>query len=322
MAVRTTGIYCRPGCPAREPKRSNVRFYATASAAQRAGYRACKRCRPGDIAPDPKLALVEAACRYIDTHYDENVQLDALAEAVGVSGQTLQRAFLDILGLSPRAWTRARRLDQFRSELRDGSDVTRAIYGAGFGSPSRVYESAATDLGMTPADYARGGKATNVSLALGRTPFGVIGVGSTATGICSVRLGESEDAVEAAISAELPHASILRSTDTSALDRIVEHVVHGTSITDLPLDLQGTAFQRKVWAELRQIPRGQRRTYTEVAVKIGAPAAVRAVANACGANPAALVVPCHRVVRADGGLGGYRWGTERKETILTLEAQS
>lgn len=322
MAVRTTGIFCRPGCPARQPKPGNVRFFATASAAQRAGFRACKRCRPGDVTPDPKLALVEAACRYIDENFAENVKLDALANALNVSGQTLQRAFRDVIGLSPRAWARERRLSELRSELRSGADVTGAIYGAGFGSASRVYESAASDLGMTPSRYGKGGEAHTVSVAVGTTPFGVIGVGKTDTGICSVRLGDSEAAVIQAIQAELPKARIERASDSADLDRIVDHVVRGTSIADLPVDLQGTAFQRKVWSELRQIPRGERRTYQQVANSIGAPAAVRAVANACGANPTALVVPCHRVVRSDGGTGGYRWGSERKEAILRLESST
>lgn len=207
MAVRTTGIFCRPGCPARQPKPGNVRFFATASAAQRAGFRACKRCRPGDVTPDPKLALVEAACRYIDENFAENVKLDALANALNVSGQTLQRAFRDVIGLSPRAWARERRLSELRSELRSGADVTGAIYGAGFGSASRVYESAASDLGMTPSRYGKGGEAHTVSVAVGTTPFGVIGVGKTDTGICSVRLGDSEAAVIQAIQAELPKAA-------------------------------------------------------------------------------------------------------------------
>lgn len=319
MAVRTTGIFCRPGCPARQPKRTNVRFYATASAAQRAGFRACKRCRPGDVAPDPKLALVEAACRYIDENYEENVQLAALAQAIGVSGQSLHRAFRDVIGMTPRSYARERRLDQFRAELRDGSDVSRAIYGAGFSSPSRVYEAAKHELGMTPARYSKGGEAHKVHVAIGVTPFGAIGVGSTRTGICSVRLADTPEAVLNSIRAELPKAEIRETDDTTDLDRIVTHIVSGTSIADLPLDLRGTAFQRKVWTELRRIPRGERRTYQQVADGIGSPNAVRAVANACGANPVALVVPCHRVVRTDGGVGGYRWGSERKEAILSIE---
>ena len=319
MGVRTTGIYCRPGCPARQPKRSNVRFFATASAAERAGFRACKRCRPGELAPDPTLTVVEAACRYIDEHYEDDVRLDALAGAIGVSSQTLQRTFREVIGISPRVYARERRLDQFRDELRQGSDVSRAIYGAGFSSPSRVYERAANDLGMTPARYRRGGEAQAMRVALGASPFGVVGVGRTDAGICSVRLGDTPDDVLAAISAEFPNAGITLIDADPDLERIIDHVVAGTSIADLPLDLRGTAFQRKVWTELRRIPRGQMRSYREIATIVGNPSAVRAVANACASNPVALAVPCHRVVRSDGGLGGYRWGVDRKQAILDLE---
>jgi AraC family transcriptional regulator, regulatory protein of adaptative response / methylated-DNA-[protein]-cysteine methyltransferase len=319
MGVRTTGIYCRPGCPARQPKRSNVRFFATATAAERSGFRACKRCHPNAIQPDPKLAVVEAACRYIDEHYEDDVRLDALADAIGVSAQTLQRTFREVIGITPRVYARERRLDQFRDELRQGSDVSRAIYGAGFSSPSRVYERAVDNLGMTPARYRRGGEAQHLRVALGRSPFGVVGVGRTEAGICSVRLGDAPDDVLSAIRAEFPRAEITLVEDDPDLKRIVDHVVDGTSIADLPLDLQGTAFQRKVWTELRRIPRGEQRSYQYVARQIGTPAAVRAVANACAANPTALAVPCHRVVRADGQLCGYRWGVERKQAILDLE---
>lgn len=319
MGVRTTGIYCRPGCPARQPKRSNVRFFATANAAERAGFRACKRCHPNDVQPDPRLAIVEAACRYIDEHYDEDVRLESLAEALSVSTQTLQRTFRAVIGISPRVYARERRLDQFRDELRQGSDVSRAIYGAGFSSPSRVYERAADDLGMTPARYRRGGEAQQLRVALGRSPFGIVGIGRTEAGICSVRLGDAPDDVLSTIQAEFPRAQVTLVERDHDLDRIIDHVVAGTSIADLPLDLRGTAFQRKVWTELRRIPRGERRSYAEIARQVGSPRAVRAVANACGANPTALAVPCHRVVRSDGALGGYRWGIDRKQAILNLE---
>ena len=216
-------------------------------------------------------------------------------------------------------YARERRLDQFRDELRSGSEVSRAIYGAGFSSPSRVFERAGEDLGMSPATYRRGGSSERLEVALGQSPFGVVGVGRTGLGICSVRLGDSPDDVLASIKAELPQAEITLVEADSDLDRIVGHVVDGTAIADLALDLRGTAFQRKVWTELRRIPRGERRTYQQVAERIGSPKAVRAVASACAANPTALAVPCHRVVRTDGGLGGYRWGVERKQAILNLE---
>jgi AraC family transcriptional regulator of adaptative response/methylated-DNA-[protein]-cysteine methyltransferase len=319
MGVRTTGIYCRPGCPARQPKKQNVRFFATSGAAEQAGFRACKRCHPGEIQADPRLTVVEAACRYIDQHYDEDVGMDALATVLAVSPATLQRAFREVVGISPRVYARERRLHQFRDELRQGSEVSRAIYGAGFSSPSRVYEHSAADLGMTPARYRRGGELAEVRVALGASPFGVIGVGRTENGICSVRLGDSPDEVLAAVKTELPHANISLVDGDPDLERIVAHVVEGTAIAELSLDLRGTAFQRAVWTELRRIPRGQTRTYREIAERVGQPKAVRAVANACASNPTALAVPCHRVVRSDGGLGGYRWGVARKQAILELE---
>jgi AraC family transcriptional regulator of adaptative response/methylated-DNA-[protein]-cysteine methyltransferase len=263
--------------------------------------------------------MVESACRYIDENYEDDVRLEALADALGVSSQTLQRTFREVIGITPRVYARERRLDQFRDELRSGSDVSRAIYGAGFSSPSRVYERAGDDLGMTPAQYRRGAPSETIRVALGRSPFGIVGVGRTGAGICSIRLGDTPDDVLSAITTEFPHAEIALVEADPDLDLIVAHVVAGTSIVDLSLDLRGTAFQRKVWTELRRIPRGEQRTYQQIAEQVGSPRSVRAVANACGANPTALAVPCHRVVRSDGALGGYRWGVERKRVILTLE---
>lgn len=319
MAVRTTGIYCRPGCPARSPKRENVRFFATQTAAERAGFRACKRCKPRDTMCDPRLVVVEDACRWIEDNVEEDVSLAALSAALCVGPQTIQRAFRDVLGLTPRAYSRERRLERFRDELRGGSDVAQALYGAGFSSPSRVYESAERDLGMTPARYKSGADQIPIQMSIAETPFGYIGVGRTERGICAVRLGDSAAVVAGSIRGEFPQACLTQVEQDPDLDRIVDHVVQGTAITGLALDVRGTVFQHKVWDELRRIPRGQSRTYTEIARTIGEPKATRAVANACGANPVALAVPCHRVVRADGATGGYRWGAERKAAILEME---
>jgi len=319
MAVRTTGIYCRPGCPARTPKPENVRFFATPIAAERAGFRACKRCKPREITCDPRLVVVEDACRWIEENVEDDVSLSAMAEALGLGPQTIQRAFREVLGLTPRAYSRERRLSRFRDELRDGRDVAQALYGAGFSSPSRVYESAGRDLGMTPARYKSGAAETDIQVSIGQTPFGTIGVGRTERGICAVRLGDSADDVNGSIRAEFPLASMTWCETDPDLDRIVEHVVQGTAITNMAIDVRGTAFQHKVWDELRRIPRGESRTYGEIARCIGEPNAHRAVANACGANPIAVAVPCHRVVRADGSAGGYRWGAERKAAMLQLE---
>jgi AraC family transcriptional regulator of adaptative response/methylated-DNA-[protein]-cysteine methyltransferase len=309
----------RPGCPARQPKRENVRFFATGSAAERAGFRACKRCRPSELQPDPKLTVVEDACRYIDEHFEDDVRVESIAMALGISTQTLQRTFREVIGITPRVYARERRLDQFRDELRAGSDVSQAIYGAGFSSPSRVYEKAVDELGMTPARYRKGAEAISLQVALGSSPFGVVGIARSDRGICAVRLGDAPDDVLSTLTAEFPKAEIMLVEADPDLDRIIHHVVDGTAIADLPLDLRGTAFQRKVWTELRRIPRGETRSYGDIAARIGEPKAVRAVAQACGANPTALAVPCHRVVRSDGALGGYRWGPDRKRAILDLE---
>ena len=320
MGVRTTGIFCRPGCPARQPKRENVRFFASAAAAERAGFRACKRCRPNLIQPDPRVELVEEVCRYLDEHFDEDVRIGRVAEVLSVSPQSIHRAFREVIGLTPSKYAKHRRLDGLRHELRTGHDVSQAIYGAGFSSPSRVYEDGANGLGMTPAAYRKGGPDQRISVAIGHPPFGVIGVASTERGVCAVRLGDSPDAVLSEIRGEFTQAKIELDPDSELVNRIVNLIVDGSGIADLALDVRGTVFQRRVWEELRRIPRGEKRTYAQVAESVGAPKAVRAVASACAANPVALAVPCHRVVRSDGGLGGYRWGTDRKRTILDLES--
>ena len=320
MAVRTTGIYCRPGCPARQPKRENVRFFASAAAAERIGFRACKRCRPNLIQPDPRVQLVEDVCRYLDEHFEEDVRIARVAEALDVSPQSIHRAFREVIGLTPSKYARQRRLEGLRQELRNGDDISRAIYGAGFSSPSRVYEDGASGLGMTPATYRKGGTDQRITVAIGQSPFGVVGVASTGRGVCAVRLGDSPDAVLSEIKGEFSQAEIELDPDSGVVQRIVRHVVDGSAIGELALDLRGTVFQRRVWEELRRIPRGERRSYAQIAEGVGSPTAVRAVANACASNPVALVTPCHRVVRSDGGAGGYRWGEDRKRTLLALES--
>jgi AraC family transcriptional regulator of adaptative response/methylated-DNA-[protein]-cysteine methyltransferase len=321
MAVRTTGIYCRPGCPARQPKRENVRFFASAAAAERIGFRACKRCRPNLIQPDPRVQLVEDVCRYLDEHFEDDVRIGRVAEALAVSPQSIHRAFREVIGLTPSKYARHRRLEGLRHELRNGDEVSRAIYGAGFSSPSRVYEDGANGLGMTPATYRKGGTDQRIAVAVGQSPFGVIGVASTERGVCAVRLGDSPDAVLSEIRGEFSQADIELDPNSDIINRIVAHIVDGSAIDELALDIRGTVFQRRVWEELRRIPRGEHRSYGQVAVGIGSPTAVRAVANACAANPVALVTPCHRVVRSDGGAGGYRWGDDRKRAILALERE-
>jgi AraC family transcriptional regulator of adaptative response/methylated-DNA-[protein]-cysteine methyltransferase len=319
VAVRSTGIYCRPSCPARRPLRQNVVFYQAGDAAEREGYRPCRRCKPEDVLPQARA--IEQASRYIEDHLDRNVTLDELGEAVGISPYHLQRTFKRVMGISPRAYADALRLGSVKSGLRDGGDVTTALYDAGYGSSSRLYERAPAQLGMTPGSYRRGGQGMTIGYTIVDSPLGRLLVGATAQGVSAVYLGDDDVALEQALRAEYPAAEIAR--DDSRLGRwtsaIVEHIAGRLPHLDLPLDLRATAFKRRVWEALREIPYGETRGYAEIARQIGQPTAVRAVANACATNPAAIVIPCHRVVRSDGATGGYRWGEQRKVALLARE---
>ena len=315
LAVRTTKIYCRPRCPARSPKRENVRFYLTREGAEAAGYRACKRCKPDQILVDPRLATVEAACRHVAGHLDDDQTVEQVARAVGHTAASLQRLFREVTGIALASYIRGQRMDRLRQGLKGETDVTYAIYDAGFSSSSRVYERADRELGMTPATYRAGAAGQTVSVVVSDSPLGRVLVARTDKGICSIRLGDDTEALKAELAAEFPNAEIVEDRDGGSIIRdVVDTIVRGTSIPDLDLDVRGTVFQRRVWEELRRIPRGETRTYAQVAEAIGRPSAVRAVANACATNQAALVIPCHRVVRTDGGLGGYRWGVAAFET--------
>jgi AraC family transcriptional regulator of adaptative response/methylated-DNA-[protein]-cysteine methyltransferase len=316
FAVESTGVYCRPSCPARRPRRAQVRYFPAPDAAERAGFRACRRCNPRE---DAGLALVERACRRIEAGA---ARLEDLAAESGVSARRLARLFRRHLGISPRQYAEARRIDTFRAEVRNGRSVTDALYQAGYGSGSRLYERASAELGMTPATYRRGGAGQRITYSIVECALGRLLVAATERGICAVSLGKAEGGLEAALFLEFPGAEIQRDDDrlrqwTGALVSQLEGV--GTS-ADLPLDVRATGFQRRVWEELRKIPRGQTRTYGEVARALGQPTAARAVARACATNPAALVIPCHRVVPAEGGTGGYRWGAARKARLLKAEA--
>jgi AraC family transcriptional regulator of adaptative response/methylated-DNA-[protein]-cysteine methyltransferase len=321
FGVRSTGIYCRPICPARKPRREHVAFFASAVAAERAGFRPCLRCRPRDAGRDPHLELVSRICRYIDEQGDETVTLAAISAHVECSPHHLQRIFKQRMGITPRQYAAARRIERLKGELKNGADVTSATYAAGFGSSSRLYADAAGELGMTPATYRRGGEGVAIAYSLAETPLGWLLVARTAKGICAIRLGDDPGELESGLTAEYPRGRIDR--DDAALRAQVDEIVRLVSgeppHVDLPLDLRATAFQRRVWEALRAIPRGEVRTYGEIAAAIGQPEAVRAVGRACGANPAAVAIPCHRVVAADGGLGGYRWGVERKRRLLQAE---
>jgi AraC family transcriptional regulator, regulatory protein of adaptative response / methylated-DNA-[protein]-cysteine methyltransferase len=321
FAVRTTGVFCRPSCPSRRPRRDSVEFFAGPREAERAGYRACLRCKPTQISEQAQYVL---RARQLLDNAEGVVTLAQLSKRVGLSPFHLQRLFKRATGLSPREYQSARRMQQIKTQLRKGDDVTTALYDAGFSSPSRLYESASQQLGMTPGTYRRGGAGATITFAIASTPFGRMLVAATGRGLCAVRFGESATELEGGLREEFHAAELHR--DDAAMSAYIEPLLASlrgeNTIIDLPLDVRATAFQKKVWEMLRQIPRGGTRSYTEVAREIGDPQAVRAVARACASNPVALAVPCHRVVRSDGDLAGYRWGIERKKKLLESERVS
>jgi AraC family transcriptional regulator of adaptative response/methylated-DNA-[protein]-cysteine methyltransferase len=324
-AVTSTGVFCRPSCPSRRPRPDRVRFFETPAAAERAGYRACRRCGPRGNAPAIRLPeAIDRASRYLTEHSDESVPLTALSRIANLSASHLQREFKRALGLSPREFQAACRADRFREKLRNGHDVSSALYEAGYGSPSRIYEASPTGRGMQPATYRRGGAGVDIGFVTVRCALGWLLVGATEKGVCAVKLGDTREVLEADLRREFSSARI--SPRRHVQSAWVEALVHrlegdGRELT-LPLDVRGTAFQWRVWRALQQIPAGETRSYSEVALELGAPAAVRAVANACARNPVCLVVPCHRVTAKNGATGGYRWGVARKERLLAQEAQA
>jgi AraC family transcriptional regulator, regulatory protein of adaptative response / methylated-DNA-[protein]-cysteine methyltransferase len=322
-AVRSTGIYCVPSCPSKKPRRQQVEFFLRADAAERAGFRACRRCHPGQ-APlaDPQVATVRVACGIIDAHPDHPASLAALAAQSGTTSPRLVRAFQSVLGVTPRQYRDQRRLARFKSHLKEGKKVSPALYDAGYGSTSRVYERAHSYLGMTPATYGRGGPGVRIRSVTVPCSLGWLLVAATERGICRISFGDSAAPLERALRTEFPAAEIARDDGTLEewVTRLSAHVDGRTREMDLPLDVCATAFQRRVWEELQRIPYGSTCSYSDVARAIGKPTAARAVARACATNPAAIIVPCHRVVREDGGLGGYRWGLKRKQALLAQEA--
>jgi AraC family transcriptional regulator of adaptative response/methylated-DNA-[protein]-cysteine methyltransferase len=323
-AVRTTGVYCRPSCGARRPRRENVLFFERRGEAESAGFRPCRRCRPEEARPDPAAQMVRAACRYMEAHSEGPVTLAGLARALGFSPFHIQRTFKAVLGVSPRAWAEGRRLGRFKQGLRAGTPVTRALYDAGYGSSSRLYEKGAAQLGMTPAAYGKGGAGAEIDFAVTRSAQGNLLVAATRRGVCAVRWGGSRRDLERELRAEFPNAVIRADGEVAAryaleIARLASGEGHAA---DVPLEIRATAFQRRVWEELLRIPRGETRSYAEVAAASGNPRAVRAVARACAANPVALAIPCHRVVRSDGQAGGYRWGAERKRALLEAETKT
>ena len=326
FAVRTTGIYCRPSCPSRRPRRENVAFYAAPGDAAAAGFRACLRCEPNaaDTAADRAVATART---WLEAHAGGPVTLAELAGVTGVSAHHLQRIFKRATGVSPAQYAAALRAEKLREGLRSGATVSRAAYDAGYGASSRVYDGAARQLGMTPATYRRGGRGARIRYTTAATALGRLLVAATDRGVCSVTLGSDDEELERALAAEFPQAELLRVDDQSGehadllgwVASVTEHLAGTAREAAVELDVSGTPFQRRVWDELRRIPYGETRSYTELAESIGQPSAVRAVASACARNPVAIVVPCHRVVRTGGETGQYRWGRERKAKLLEQE---
>jgi AraC family transcriptional regulator, regulatory protein of adaptative response / methylated-DNA-[protein]-cysteine methyltransferase len=319
LGVRSTGIYCRPSCPARKPKLSNVVFYAAPEEAERAGFRACKRCQPNEQAFEAEV--IQRVCAYIDQHLDDRITLADLGNFANLSPNHLQRVFKHVMGISPRQYIEARRIDQLKNRLKSGDTVTQALYEAGYSSSSRLYERSNDQLGMTPAAYRKGAKGMNIRYTVTECPLGYILVAAAERGICAVSLGDSPEYLEAELRADYPAAEITQ--DDSSLgewvNMLLDHINGEQPHLELPLDVRATAFQWRVWQELRAIPIGETRSYGQIAVAIGSPKAARAVGSACANNPISLVIPCHRAVREDGSMGGYRWGLERKKRILETE---
>jgi AraC family transcriptional regulator of adaptative response/methylated-DNA-[protein]-cysteine methyltransferase len=322
FAVSTTRIYCRPSCPARRPLRKNVLFFPSPEAARDAGFRPCRRCRPGSRDLSGPAARLARARTYLDERPGEDVPLEVLSRVAGMSPFHLQRTFKRLTGLSPKAYVLARRAERLKARLREGGRVTEATFEAGWASAGRAYESAR--LGMTPGAYGRGGDGMRIRFTVTPTRLGRLLVAATTRGVCAVMLGESDEDLERELRREYPRAEVLRG-DTRLGEWVASIVASLGGRNDavlVPLDLPGTAFQWKVWGALRQIPAGATRSYRDVAEAIGRPSAARAVARACATNHAAIAIPCHRVVREDGRLGGYRWGAERKRKLLAAESSS
>jgi AraC family transcriptional regulator of adaptative response/methylated-DNA-[protein]-cysteine methyltransferase len=323
-AVRTTGVYCRPSCGSRTARPENVEFHTTASEAERAGFRACKRCRPNDAARGTvQAALIAELCRYIESA-EQPPTLDMLARRAGVSAYHLHRLFKAATGVTPRQYAEAHRGRRIRTELGARRTVTDAIYGAGFNSSGRFYGQSAALLGMTPTRFRAGGPDTTIRFAVGECSLGSILVAASDQGVCAILLGDDPEALVRDLQDRFPRAQLIGG-DAEFEDlvaRVVGLVEAPGLGLDLPLDVRGTAFQQRVWQALREIPAGQTASYSEVARRIGAPASVRAVAHAVASNPLAVAIPCHRVVRTDGALAGYRWGIERKRALLEREASA
>ncbi|MBD2580404.1 bifunctional DNA-binding transcriptional regulator/O6-methylguanine-DNA methyltransferase Ada [Oscillatoria sp. FACHB-1406] len=321
-SVKTTRIYCRPSCPARQPKRQNVQFYSTAAAAERAGFRACQRCTPNQPSLyERQTACIARVCREIASR-ETIPNLEELARSVGWSPSHLHRTFKAIAGVTPRDYAIAHRTQRLQTQLPSNSTVTAAIYEAGFNASSRFYETYPEILGMTPTQYRTGGEHLQIYFAIGECSLGSILVAQTEKGICAIFLGDAPEPLLHNLEQRFPRAELIGGDAKFEchIARVIGFVEAPALGLDLPLDARGTAFQQRVWQALQEIPFGTTATYAEIARKIGSPQAVRAVASACAANPIAVAIPCHRVVRSDGSLSGYRWGVERKQALQEWEA--
>ncbi|HSU30456.1 MAG TPA: bifunctional DNA-binding transcriptional regulator/O6-methylguanine-DNA methyltransferase Ada [Bryobacteraceae bacterium] len=321
-AVRTTGVYCRPSCPSKGPRRENVAFYRTGEEAQRSGFRPCKRCRPNESVHKSKLSVaIENACRALDTA-EVMPNLSELAAMAGLSPFHFHRMFRSEMGMTPKAYFAERRASRMREQLQESGTVTEAVYAAGFSSSSRFYERSAEILGMSPKVYQSGGAGASIRFAVGECSLGSLLVAATEKGVCAIFLGDDPQQLICDLQDRFLQATLVGADEEFEqwVAKVVALVEVPGAGLDLPLDVRGTAFQQRVWQALRNIPLGSTTTYAKLAVAMGAPKAVRAVARACATNPLAIAIPCHRVVRTDGGLSGYRWGIERKRQLLEREA--
>lgn len=323
FGVRSTGIYCRPSCPAKRAHRNQVVFFTLPDAAEVAGFRSCRRCHPESASfRNPQLDAVQHICRWIESHLEDTLTLESISKEMGLSSFHLQRTFKRFMGITPRQYADAFRLRKFKTTLKAGQSVTNALYEAGYGSNSRLYERASSQLGMTPSVYKKGGKGIHIHYSISSTSIGKVLIGATDRGICSIRFGNSVEKLQSELQKEYPEAKITKgSTRLQEWTAFILRYLKGwQKELILPLDIQATTFQWKVWKALQTIPYGTTLSYKQVAKSIGRPSAARAVARACATNPVALVIPCHRVVREDGNLGGYRWGLHRKDALLKQEA--
>lgn len=323
FAVTSTGVYCRPSCPAKRPRRENVAFFRRPEDAEKAGFRACLRCRPKSASRNPQADAVKKICRYIEQHLDEPVTLEHLGSAFGMSPFHLQRTFKKAVGITPRAYADSCRMKLLKQNLQTGKSVTHSLYDAGYSSSSRLYERTASQLGMTPDKYRRGAVAAAIRYTFADSPLGRMLVAATDKGICAIQFADTDGELTEGLKREFPFAvrkrddESMQSWTKTLLGQMEGHKLNAS----LPLDIQATAFQRRVWTHLQSLPFGTTQSYAKVAKEIGQPTAARAVARACATNPVAVAIPCHRVVREDGGMGGYRWGIQRKESLLQLERQ-